>query len=139
RRRGGGGMSTASLPPTPASQVRTVLQALQSVLDLAADAETVTLPTTYFRTWRAQLQGVLDQLDTAAPLTEDGPRVELAPAPGGHYCGPAPGTVPALTLTTDRGAPRSPAPRAPSALAAVHRPGVSDIRPVGTARLSRGF
>jgi hypothetical protein len=40
---------------------------LQGVLDLAADAETVTLPTTYVSTWRAQLQRVLDQLDTAAP------------------------------------------------------------------------
>jgi hypothetical protein len=48
-----------------------VLQALQSVLDLAAAAETVTLPTTYVRSWREQLQGVLDQLDTAAPLAED--------------------------------------------------------------------
>lgn len=64
-------MSTASFPPTPPSQVRTVLQALQSVLDLAADAQTVTLPTTYFRTWRDQLQGVLTQLDTTAPLTKD--------------------------------------------------------------------
>jgi hypothetical protein len=63
-------MSPAPLPPTPTSQVRAVLQALQAVLDLAADAETVTLPTTYVRTWRAQLQGLLDQLDTAAPLGE---------------------------------------------------------------------
>jgi hypothetical protein len=60
-------MSPAPFPPTPTSQVRAVLQALQSVLDLAADAETVTLPTTYVRTWRDQLQRVLDQLDTAAP------------------------------------------------------------------------
>jgi len=47
-----------------------VLQALQSVLDLAAAAETVTLPTTYLRTWREQLQGVLAQLDPDAPLAE---------------------------------------------------------------------
>jgi hypothetical protein len=60
-------MSPAPFPPTPTSQVRAVLQALQSVLDLAADAETVTFPTTYVRTWRDQLQRVLDQLDTAAP------------------------------------------------------------------------
>ena len=66
-RRGRGGMSTAPFSQTPASQVRAVLQALQGVLDLAADAETVTLPTTYVSTWRAQLQRVLDQLDTAAP------------------------------------------------------------------------
>jgi hypothetical protein len=71
RRRGGGDMSTAAFPPTPTSQIRAVLQALQSVLDLAAAAETVTLPTTYVRSWREQLQGVLDQLDTAAPLAED--------------------------------------------------------------------
>jgi hypothetical protein len=64
-------MSTAPFPPTPTSQVRAMLQAMQSVLDLAADAETVTLPTTYVRTWQAQLQGVLDQLETAAPLAED--------------------------------------------------------------------
>ena len=67
-------MSTASFPPTPPSQVRTVLQALQSVLDLAADAQTVTLPTPYVRTWRDELQGVLAQLDTTAPLTKDGSR-----------------------------------------------------------------
>ena len=60
-------MSTAPFPPTPASQVRAILQALQSTLDLAADAETVTLPTTYLRTWREQLWVVLDQLDTAPP------------------------------------------------------------------------
>jgi hypothetical protein len=61
-------MSPAPFPPTPTSQIRAVLQALQSVLDLAAEAETVTLPTPYVRTWRDQLQRVLDQLDTAAPL-----------------------------------------------------------------------
>lgn len=60
-------MSPAPFPPTPTSQVRAVLQALQSVLDLAGEAETVTLPTPYVRTWRDQLQQVLDQLDTAAP------------------------------------------------------------------------
>ena len=60
-------MSTAPFSQTPASQVRAVLQVLQGVLDLAADAETVTLPTTYVSTWHAQLQRVLDQLDTAAP------------------------------------------------------------------------
>jgi len=64
-------MSPPPFPPTPSSQVRAVLQALQSVLDLAADAETVTLPTTYVRTWWAQLQRVLDQLDTAAPQAKD--------------------------------------------------------------------
>jgi hypothetical protein len=64
-------MSTAAFPPTPTSQIRAVLQALQAVLDLAAAAETVTLPTTYVRSWREQLQEVLDQLDTAAPLAED--------------------------------------------------------------------
>jgi hypothetical protein len=46
-----------------------VLQALQAVLDLAA-AETVTLPTTYLRTWREQLQVVLSQLDSGAPLAK---------------------------------------------------------------------
>ena len=60
-------MSPAPFPPTPTSQIRAVLQALQAVLDLAADAETVTLPTPYVRTWQDQLQWVLDQLDTAAP------------------------------------------------------------------------
>jgi hypothetical protein len=50
-------------PHSPnARQVRAVLQALQSVLDLAAAAEMVTLPTIYLRTWRGQLQGVLAQL-----------------------------------------------------------------------------
>ena len=63
-------MSAAPLPSTPASQVRAVLQALQSVLDLAADAETVMLPTIYLRIWREQLHVVLAQLDTAAPLVE---------------------------------------------------------------------
>jgi len=60
-------MSPAPFPPTPTSQIRAVLQALRSVLDLAAEAETVTLPTSYVRTWRDQLQWVLAQLDTAAP------------------------------------------------------------------------
>ncbi len=63
-------MGAASLSPTPARQVRAVLQAVPAVLDLAAVAETVTLPTTYLRTWREQLQVVLAQLDTAAPLAE---------------------------------------------------------------------
>jgi len=63
-------MSAPAFPPTPASQVRAVLQALQSVLDLAAAAETVTLPTSYLRTWREQLLVVLDQLDTTAPRAE---------------------------------------------------------------------
>ena len=60
-------MSTAPFPPTPASQVRAVLQALQAVLDLAADTETVTLPTRYLQTWREQLGGGLALLDAAAP------------------------------------------------------------------------
>lgn len=47
-------MSTAAFPPTPTSQIRAVLQALQSVLDLAAATETVTLPTTYVRSWREE-------------------------------------------------------------------------------------
>ena len=59
-------MSRAPLPLTPTSQVRAVLQALQAVLDLAADAETVTLPTTYVQTWQTQLQWLLDHMDTAA-------------------------------------------------------------------------
>ena len=63
-------MSASSFPPTPASQVRAVLQAVQAVLDLAATAETVVLPTRYLRTWREQLQGVLAQLETTAPRAE---------------------------------------------------------------------
>ena len=63
-------MNPPPLLPTPASQVRAVLQAMQSVLDLAAEAETVTFPTTYVRTWRAQLQWLLDQLDTVVPVGE---------------------------------------------------------------------
>jgi hypothetical protein len=66
-------MSTAAFPPTPTSQIRAVLQALQSVLDLAAATETVTLPTTYVRSWREQLQGILDQAEAKHErITENG-------------------------------------------------------------------
>src|SRR5919201_3859375 len=56
------------LPPRPAHRVRSVRQAVQAVLDRAAHAETVTLPTTALRSWRAQLRVVEDHLNPTAPL-----------------------------------------------------------------------
>jgi hypothetical protein len=63
-----------TLPPTPASLVRNVLQGMVGLLDLSTEDDIeVTIPRFYLHVWKEQLEAVLAVIDdpftpTAAPV-----------------------------------------------------------------------
>jgi hypothetical protein len=68
-----------SLPPTPASLLRNVLQAVVGLLDLSTEEDIqITIPRFYLLVWREQLETILVLLDD--PLYPSAPRALVATA-----------------------------------------------------------